>query len=147
MNPSVGIYDAVDIAVAPFAERNCLSKYFKVWKSKLIKKFGSLFGNRKFSTLLAIVCQLPKPGITRTQCLTSQRTCLTPISVTSSPFSVDKENQLDVTFCILYFSSNSFSTCFGQPCAHHQELTTAWCYSLVLVCAVAAGRWSSTVGR
>ena len=40
-------------------------------------------------------------------------------------FSVDKKNQLDVTFCILYFSSNSCSTCFGQPCAHHQELTTA----------------------
>ena len=40
-------------------------------------------------------------------------------------FGVDKKNQLDVTFCILYFSSNSCSTCFGQPCAHHQELTTA----------------------
>ena len=39
--------------------------------------------------------------------------------------SVDKKNQLDVTFRILYFSSNSCSTCFGQPCAHHQELTTA----------------------
>ena len=51
-------------------------------------------------------------------------------------YSVDKENQLDVTFCILYFSSNSCSTCFGHPCAHHQELTTAWCYSLVLLCAV-----------
>ena len=38
--------------------------------------------------------------------------------------SVDKKNQLAVTFCILYFSSNSCSTCFGQPCAHHQELTT-----------------------
>ena len=38
---------------------------------------------------------------------------------------MDKKNQLDVTFCILYFSSNSYSTCFGQPCAHHQELTTA----------------------
>ena len=60
--------------------------------------------------------------------------------------SVDKKNQLDVTFCILYFYSNSCSTCFGQPCAHHQELTSAWCYSLVLVCAVAAGRWSSPVG-
>jgi len=47
---------------------------------------------------------------------------------------------VDVTFCILYFSSNSCSTCFGQPCAHHQELTTAWCYSLVLICAVAAGK-------
>ena len=39
--------------------------------------------------------------------------------------SVDKKNQLDITFCILYFSSNSCSTCFGQPCAHHQQLTTA----------------------
>ena len=39
--------------------------------------------------------------------------------------SVDKKNQLDVTFCILYFSSNSCSTCFGQPCAHRQELKTA----------------------
>ena len=38
---------------------------------------------------------------------------------------VDKKNQLDITFCILYFSSNSCSTCFGQPCPHHQELTTA----------------------
>ena len=27
--------------------------------------------------------------------------------------SVEKKNQLDVTFCILYFSSNSCSTCFG----------------------------------
>ena len=40
-------------------------------------------------------------------------------------FSVDKKNQLDVTFCILYCSSNSCSTCFRQPCVHHQELTTA----------------------
>jgi len=39
--------------------------------------------------------------------------------------SMDKKNQLDVTFCIVYFSSNRCSTCFGQPCAHHQELTTA----------------------
>jgi len=38
---------------------------------------------------------------------------------------VDKKNQLDVTSCIVYFSSNSCSTCLGQPCAHHQELTTA----------------------
>ena len=60
---------------------------------------------------------------------------------------VDKKNQLDVTFCILYLSSNSCSTCFGQPCTHHQELTTAWCYSLVLVCAVATGRLSRPVVR
>ena len=46
-------------------------------------------------------------------------------SVTLYIFCVDKKNQLDVTFWILYFSSNSCSTCFGQPCAHHQELTTA----------------------
>ena len=38
--------------------------------------------------------------------------------------SVDKKNQIDVTCCILYFSSNSCSTCFGEPCALHQELTT-----------------------
>ena len=47
------------------------------------------------------------------------------ITVNYGVFSVDKKNQLDVTFFILYFSSNSCSTCFGQPCAHHQELTTA----------------------
>ena len=39
--------------------------------------------------------------------------------------SVDNKNQLDVTFCIIYFSSNSCSTCFGQPYAHHQDLTSA----------------------
>ena len=39
---------------------------------------------------------------------------------------MDKKNQLDVTFCILYFSSNSCSTCFGQPCARNMlsNLTT-----------------------
>jgi hypothetical protein len=55
---------------------------------------------------------------------------------------VDKKNRLDVTFCILYCSTR-----FGQPCAHHQQLTIAWCYSLVLVCAVDAGRLSRPVGR
>ena len=75
------------------------------------------------------------------------RTPISSYTDTRLHFSVDKKNQLDVTFCILYFSSNSCSTCFGQPCAHHQELTTASCYSLVLICAVAAGRWSSPVGR
>ena len=48
-----------------------------------------------------------------------------PVGSTTKPSNVDKKNQLDVTFCILYFSSNSCSTCFGQPRAHHQELTTA----------------------
>ena len=47
------------------------------------------------------------------------------VRLTLSLFSVDKKTQLDVTFCILYFSSNCCSTCFGQLCAHHQELTTA----------------------
>jgi hypothetical protein len=47
------------------------------------------------------------------------------VGVKNRRITVDKKNQLDVTFCILYFSSNSCSTCFGQPCAHHQELTTA----------------------
>ena len=47
------------------------------------------------------------------------------IFLSNTHFFVDKKNQLDATFCILYFSSNSCSTCFGQPCAHHQELTTA----------------------
>ena len=37
-------------------------------------------------------------------------------------FSVDKKNQLDIQFFILDFSSNSCSTCFGQPCVNHQEL-------------------------
>jgi hypothetical protein len=41
------------------------------------------------------------------------------IMVNIKKSSVDKKNQLDVTFCILYFSSNSCSTCFRQPCAHH----------------------------
>jgi len=48
-----------------------------------------------------------------------------PVDARVKEFSVDKKNQLDVTFCILYFSSNSCSTCFRQPCAHHQELTIA----------------------
>ena len=77
----------------------------------------------------------------------SPRTTSYPTRIKVARFYVDKKNQLDVIFCILYFSYNSCSTCFGQPCAHHQELTTVWCYSLVLVCAVAEGRWSSPVGR
>jgi len=34
---------------------------------------------------------------------------------------------------VLPLFSTSCSTCFGQPCAHHQELTTAGFYSLVSV--------------
>ena len=58
------------------------------------------------------------------------KSCWRVVLKMSLKVSVGKKNQLDVTFCILYFSSNNCSTCFGQPCAHHQELTTAWCYSL-----------------
>jgi hypothetical protein len=36
--------------------------------------------------------------------------------------SVDKKNQLDVTFCILYFSSNSCSTCSGN----HAPIIRSW---------------------
>ena len=68
------------------------------------------------------------------------------VIITNYTTLVDKKNQLDVTFCILYFSSNSCSTCFGQPCAHHRELMIAWCYSLVLLCAMAARRLSSPFG-
>ena len=60
-------------------------------------------------------------GVAHVTCLA----CRSLQIVKSFLFSVDKKYQLDVTFCILYFSSNSCSTCFGQPCAHHQELTTA----------------------
>ena len=40
-------------------------------------------------------------------------------------FNVDK-NPTRCHFCVIvYFSFTSCSTCFGQPCAHLQELTTA----------------------
>ena len=52
---------------------------------------------------------------------------LTPalLQFTSFTLSLNEKIQPDVTFCILYFSSNSCLTCFGQPCAYHQELATA----------------------
>ena len=59
------------------------------------------------------------------ECKTTRLLCMGRYSKHYVLISVDKKNQLDVTFCILYFSSNRCSTCFGQPCAHHQELTTA----------------------
>jgi len=45
----------------------------------------------------------------------------TPHCKISLKFSVDKKNQLDVTFCILYFSSNSCSTCLirTHPRTHY----------------------------
>jgi len=60
-----------------------------------------------------------------TKCHNQETLYWTLTTFKNSNLSVDKKNQLDVTFCILYFSSNCCSTCFGQPCAHHQELTTA----------------------
>ena len=47
-------------------------------------------------------------------------------------------NQLDVTWCYIYFLFISSSTCFRQPCAHPQELTTQWFYRRVWCSAVAA---------
>ena len=38
---------------------------------------------------------------------------------------VDKKPPRCHLCVILYFSFTSYSTCFGQPCAHLQELTTA----------------------
>jgi hypothetical protein len=67
---------------------------------------------------VAVLCHLVRTSLKMSKQSTSD-------SFYTELFSVDKKNQLDVTFCILYFSSNSCSTCFGQPCAHHQELTTA----------------------
>ena len=43
-------------------------------------------------------------------------------------FNVDKKPTRCHFWVILYFSFTSCSTCFGQPCAHLQELTTALCY-------------------
>ena len=110
--------------------------------SELLLQFSPLqyqYHSLAATGLFYLPCTKRQISHNSASCL-SQPTCWIFISV-------DKKNQLDVTFCILYFSSNSCSTCFEQPRAHHQELTTAWCYSLVLVCAVGAGRWSSPVGR
>jgi len=43
-------------------------------------------------------------------------------------------NQLDVTWCYIYFLFISSTTCFGQPCAHPQEMTTQWFYRRVWWC-------------
>ena len=108
---------------------------------------GNCYGDRtQFLPFTALLC----PNKSENRTLHVIRVPITALEASLEPNnqnSVDKKNQLDVTICILYFCSNSCSTSFGQQCAHHQELTTAWCYSLVLVCAVAAGRWSSPVGR
>ena len=62
-------------------------------------------------------------------------------------YGVDKNIQVDVTFCILYFSSNNCWICFGQPCTHYEELRTAWCYCFVFVCALASGRLTRPFGK
>jgi len=55
-------------------------------------------------------------------------------------------NHVPIIMRCFHFFSTSCTTCFGQPCAHHHEVTTALCYSLVLECAVAAGTLSRPVG-
>ena len=52
---------------------------------------------------------------------------------------------VDVTFCILYFSSNSCSTCFGQPCAHHQELATVMLITTLVISSCKDGGSSVNV--
>ena len=80
---------------------------------------------RKTSALVSIEMYTDR---TKTECIIIRMlTSVGRYGCKTWPLFVDKKNQLDVTFCILYFSSTSCSTCFGQPCAHHQELTTAWC--------------------
>jgi len=72
--------------------------------------------------------------------------CKSDVWLTVHRNSVWIRNQLDVTFVLSFiFSFTSRSTCFGQPCAHLQELhsviATCW------YCAVAAGRLSEPVSR
>ena len=59
----------------------------------------------------------------------------TPITVNvkHTRSSVDKKPTGCHVCVILYFSFTSCSTCFGQPCAHLQGLTTAQCYRHVLM--------------
>ena len=66
-----------------------------------------------------------KTNIIVVDCFLYQAKCILTLKGYIDLFSVDKKNQLDVTFRIFYFSSNSCLTYFGQPCAHHQEMTTA----------------------
>jgi len=55
----------------------------------------------------------------------SSVTSVSKLLLKTVEFSVDKK-PTRCHFCvILYFSFTSWSTCFGQPCAHLQELTNA----------------------
>ena len=59
------------------------------------------------------------------KCKTYQ-TELTVLAVLEIYFFCVDNKPTSCHFCvILYFSFTSCSTCFGQPCAHLQELTTA----------------------
>ena len=116
-----------NISFAVFvADTNCLSVLTvrSLCKSnfQLASSFCRLFGNT------CLVQIIPTSSSTVTASCDSGRLTkreMENLSVTDRDYNVNKKNQLDVTFCILYFSSNSCSTCFGQPCAYHQELTTA----------------------
>ena len=77
-----------------------------------------------YTCVIAAYARTHKPGAVFLTADRQQPTHYAPCAAITQLY-VDKKNQLDVTFCILYFSSNSCSTCFGQPFAHHQELTTA----------------------
>jgi len=82
-------------------------------------------GNQRPNLSYKKACRGIFGGFSVHQLLPEALPFVTGIDISLTTICMDKKNQLDVTFCILYFSSNSCSTCFGQPCAHHQELTTA----------------------
>ena len=48
------------------------------------------------------------------------------------------QNRLAACVSIEEYVAERSSTCFGQPCAHPQELTTQWFYRRVWCSAVAA---------
>jgi hypothetical protein len=86
-----------------------------------------LKGKHKQIALHSVPGQCHIAGNEQADVLAKKGAKITQTHIRETPyhFQCRQKNQLDVNFCILYFSSNSFSTCFGQPCAHHQELTTA----------------------
>jgi len=63
-------------------------------------------------------CRSPNTNITISADTMSQ------VTETRVTYSVDKKNQLDVTFCVLYFTSNSCSTCFRQPWLQPRHIPT-----------------------
>jgi hypothetical protein len=99
--------------------------HFKIMNPFTALKNLSHFTSLHFTSLFFTYPTNPSLHFALLFISTSRKLTLWITYVQLTSLSVDKKNRLDVTFCILYFSSNSCSTCFGQPCVHHQELTTA----------------------